>query len=88
MYARTYLAQLRHAERRSARRGEPYPGEMDELHRSADKLATDSQHLATLIEADDTPDDDQINVALGVAKRVRRTSTLLVRQLAELRDNR
>lgn len=52
---------------------------MDELHRTADKLATDAKHLASAL-------DEDTQLALTVAKRVRRTSTLLVQQLAALRD--
>lgn len=58
---------------------------MDELHRSADKLFTEVDHLDRILEGDEL-DQDRIELALSVAKRVRRDSTLLVRLLAALRD--
>lgn len=61
---------------------------MDQLHRSADKLKTDTTHLETLSQRIDLedPSSDEVELALSVAKRVRRESTLLVRLLASLRD--
>ena len=60
---------------------------MEQLHhREMDKLATDADHLSRLLETDDLS-DDALSLALATAKRVRRTSTLLIRLLAELRDN-
>lgn len=57
---------------------------MDELHRQADKLRTDLHHLDDLLNLCES--EDAVELALSVAKRVRRNSNLLVRQLAELRD--
>jgi hypothetical protein len=60
---------------------------MKQLHRSADKLSTDTTHLSHLIDPlGDDPSPEQIELALSVAKRVRRESTILVRLLASLRD--
>lgn len=58
---------------------------MDQLHDTLDKLFTDVDHLDRLI--DDDVDPENVNLALSVAKRVRRGSTLLVRHLASHRDN-
>lgn len=58
---------------------------MDQLHRSADKLADDSRHLTHIFLGEEL-DPDEVELALSVAKRVRRESTLLVRLLASLRD--
>lgn len=52
---------------------------MDDYTALADKLATDARHLQTTVEKDP-------QLALTIAKRVRRTSTMLVQQLAALRD--
>jgi len=49
---------------------------MDELHRFADKLDRDLTHLELAIE------HDSLELALSIAKRVRRTSTLLTRAIA------
>lgn len=57
----------------------------DSLHRSADKLFTEVDHLDRLI-GDDPLTEDEVNIALSTAKRVRRESTLLVQLLAQLRD--
>lgn len=57
---------------------------MTELHRQADKLRTDLHHLEDLLESCES--EEAVELALSVAKRVRRNSNLLVRQLAELRD--
>lgn len=58
---------------------------MDALHRDADKLFTQVDHLDRVLDADElTP--ARIELALAVAKRVRRESTSLVRLLAQLRD--
>jgi hypothetical protein len=58
---------------------------MDQLHATCDKLFTEVDHLDRIMESDDMA-PDRINLALSVAKRVRRDSTLLVRLLASLRD--
>lgn len=55
---------------------------MDELHRNADKLTTEVQHLNNILDSD----EPNVDLALSVAKRVRRDSNLVVRALARLRD--
>lgn len=57
---------------------------MDQLHRSADKLFTEIDHLEAVLPEEGTGQD--VELALSVAKRVRRESTILVRLLASLRD--
>lgn len=60
---------------------------MDELHENADKLMTDLDHLERVFNCDpDQFDYDRTELALHITKRVRRESTLLVRQLAAHRD--
>lgn len=63
---------------------------MHELQREAQKLAQETERLARFlifkIDADD-PDPNAINIALGQAKRVRRASNVVVRELARTRDN-
>lgn len=62
---------------------------MDEVHRAADNLFTEVDHLERILGRWDDPDDltyEAIRLALSVAKRVRDDSTLLVRALARLRD--
>lgn len=59
---------------------------MEELHAACDKLFTEMDHLERIINSDDWT-RDRIELALSVAKRVRRDSTLAVRLLASLRDN-
>lgn len=60
---------------------------MNQLHALCDKLLTEADHLERVMGDDE---DDltlgRIELALSVAKRVRRDSTLLVRQLASHRD--
>lgn len=58
---------------------------MDQLHDTLDKLFTEVDHLERVMDCDEL-DDRAAKLALSVAKRVRRDSTLLVRQLAALRD--
>jgi hypothetical protein len=58
---------------------------MHQLHALSDKLFTEMDHLERLLNRDEL-DEDEISLALSVAKRVRRDSTLLVRHLASLRD--
>jgi hypothetical protein len=53
-----------------------------ELHRLADKLDRDLDHLTHVLVVDDTDEDEQLRLALSIAKRVRRDSTLLVRAIA------
>lgn len=55
---------------------------MDELHRDADKLTTEVRHLNNILDSD----EPNVDLALSVAKRVRRDSNLVVRALARLRD--
>ena len=54
---------------------------MDELHRSADKIIADAKHLEAAIR------EDNIDLALSTAKRVRRESTIIVRAIARYRDH-
>lgn len=58
---------------------------MDQLHRSADKLASEANLLSRTLRSD-TSDEDVVAVALASAKRVRRESTIIVKLLASLRD--
>ena len=58
---------------------------MDQLYAACDKLFTEVDHLDRLMDSEDLT-IDRVNLALSVAKRVRRDSTLLVRLLASLRD--
>lgn len=58
---------------------------MDELHRTADKLFTEVDHLDRALDSDEL-DKNRTALALAAAKRVRRDSTLLVRLLASHRD--
>jgi hypothetical protein len=58
-----------------------------ELHDASDKLFTEIDHLDRVLPDDlDDLTEDTTNLALSIAKRVRTTSTLLVRALAERRD--
>lgn len=59
---------------------------MDELNGIADKLFEDIDHLDRLLDCDHIG-PEAAGIALSVAKRVRRESTLLVRALAQIRDN-
>lgn len=85
MWVWATLRALRAAERLNRHR-DHYAGWMDDYTALADKLATDSKHLDTLLQKE--PDEETLPVAIGVAKRVRRTSTMLVQQLAALRDTK
>lgn len=58
---------------------------MDQLHRSADKLASEANLLSRTLRSD-TSDEDVVAVALASAKRVRRESTIIVKLLVLLRD--
>jgi hypothetical protein len=51
---------------------------MDDYTATADKLFTEVDHLERVL--------DDVDLALSVAKRVRRDSTLLVRAIARHRD--
>lgn len=55
---------------------------MDELQRAAHKLRIEQAHLDRALERNE-PD---VALALSIAKKVRAASTLVVRHLAELRD--
>jgi len=59
---------------------------MEDLHRLADKFFTEVDHLDRLLQGDELPEDDKLLLALTVAKNVRRQSTLVVKELAALRD--
>jgi hypothetical protein len=58
---------------------------MDELHDSLDKLFTEVDHLDRLTDADELP-ADRIELALSIAKKVRREATDVIRNLARRRD--
>ncbi len=58
---------------------------MYQLHDSLDKLFTEVDHLDRVTGTDEWS-VDRAELALSVAKRVRRDSTLVVRHLASLRD--
>jgi hypothetical protein len=53
---------------------------MDELHRCADKLDRDLTHLYLALE------HGKLDLALSIAKRVRRNATLLTRAIAAEND--
>ena len=55
---------------------------MDELHRAADKLHTEQMHLERALK-DPEPN---LDLSLSLAKKVRRASTIVVQQIAALRD--
>lgn len=59
---------------------------MEELHRAADKLFEELDHLDRLLDAD-LEDEATLVLSLSVAKRVRRHSNVVVRELAILRDD-
>jgi hypothetical protein len=59
---------------------------VNELHAAADKLFTEVDHLDRILAGQDDPSEEQVSLALGVAKRVRRDCTILVRLLAAARD--
>ena len=59
---------------------------MEELHRLADKLFDETEHLDAALDCPELT-LPRIQLALASAKRVRRESTLLTRLLAQLRDN-
>ncbi len=58
---------------------------MDQLHDALDKLFTEVDHLERLTDEDEVPEEN-VPLALSVAKRVRRESTMVVRHLAAARD--
>ena len=62
---------------------------MDELQETLHKFDREVDHLrvaTSQIDRDD-PDPNAVNIALGVAKRVRRQSNLAVRVIARIRDD-
>jgi hypothetical protein len=58
----------------------------DQLHAACDKLFTETDYLDQILDADEVV-EGKIDLALSVAKRVRRESTIVVRELARIRDN-
>lgn len=56
-----------------------------QLNEKLDKLFTEVDHLEQVTDTDDLS-DTEVAIALSIAKRVRRESTMVVRQLAALRD--
>lgn len=58
---------------------------MDQLHAACDKLFTEVDHLDRILDVDELS-QERVELALSVAKRVRRDSNLVVRALARLRD--
>lgn len=58
---------------------------MDQLHAARDKLAQETAHLDRILE-DEPSSQEQVDLALSVAKRVRREAQTVVRGLAQLRD--
>lgn len=57
-----------------------------ELYDRIDKLATEIDHLDRVLDVDEVG-EAEVELALVVAKRVRRESTFLVRELAQKRDS-
>jgi hypothetical protein len=55
-------------------------------HRETDRLLSDAKHLQNLLSQCEL-EGDRLELALSVAKRVRRTSTVLVKRLARERDD-
>lgn len=60
---------------------------MTSLHDAVDKVFVEVDHLDAILPEEREPDAIETDLALSVAKRVRVASTLLVRALAERRDN-
>jgi hypothetical protein len=58
---------------------------MEQPHRETDRLTTDSAHLAQLVNGGPL-EGNRLELALSVAKRVRRTSNILIKALARERD--
>jgi hypothetical protein len=58
---------------------------MDKVHAACDNLFTEVDHLDRIVDED--MDAVGIGLALSVAKRVQRTSRLVVQALAQERDN-
>lgn len=54
-------------------------------HREADRVRTDANHLMQVMSEGELQ-DERLDLAISIAKRVRRTSTLLVKSLAKERD--
>ena len=64
--------------------------ELNEVTRQASQLEAEVEHLQIQLEAAgdaSVPADDMAQLLVHQAKRVRRASNVLVRQLAEQRDN-
>jgi hypothetical protein len=59
---------------------------MTELHEAIDKLFAQVDHLDHVLGDADELNEEQVILALSVAKRVMRQSNLTVRALARLRD--
>lgn len=51
-----------------------------DLHRYADKIDADAQHLEQAVH------EDRTELALTIAKRIRRDATNMIRLLAQRRD--
>lgn len=61
---------------------------MTELHRETDKFLDEVNHLERLLESvDERPNRLTAELALAQAKRVRRSSNMLVRAIARIRDS-
>ena len=58
-----------------------------QLYDAIVRLFTEVDHLERVKDTDDEWDQGRVELALSIAKRVRRDSTLVVRQIASLRDN-
>ncbi len=57
---------------------------MNQVHAACDSLFTEVDHLDRIVGEDLSP--DSVELALVVAKRARRSATLVVRTLATARD--
>lgn len=57
-----------------------------EPQREAHRLHQDASHLKAQVDKLDEDDPIAVSLALSTAKKVRRTSNLVVRQLAAIRD--
>jgi hypothetical protein len=55
-----------------------------DTHRETDSLHNDAQHLQNICKGELT--GDRLELAISVAKRVRRTSSILLKRLASERD--
>lgn len=59
---------------------------MEQLHRAADKLEQEYDILSEMADTDGPPNATEVELLLSQAKRVRNASTVLVRELAQKRD--